>query len=287
MRQRLISAAVLVPVVVIIFVAGEPWLSLGILLLACLAAFETARLVRLAGLGAPTWLAVVGAGAAVVIAPFAIGAYSQPTLGPVLLLGYIALVPIVAAIAALGRTEPRAAFNGWVGTILAILYPGLLAFLLAVLYAAPPESPGAPLVGILDSGRRWLLVLVLTVWSTDTFAYVTGRTFPRGRMAPSISPNKTWSGAIGGTIAAVIICSALVWAVGENPVAGAVLGLIIAVASQAGDLTESVLKRTAEVKDSGNLIPGHGGILDRLDSFLFAAPALVLTLLVFRELNIW
>ena len=106
-------------------------------------------------------------------------------------------------------------------------------------------------------------------------------------MAPSISPNKTWSGAIGGTVAAVIVCAALVWAVGENPIAGAVLGFIIAIAGQAGDLTESVLKRTAEVKDSGNLIPGHGGILDRLDSFLFAAPALVLTLLAFRELNIW
>jgi phosphatidate cytidylyltransferase len=117
-----------------------------------------------------------------------------------------------------------------------------------------------------------LLVLVLTVWGFDTFAYLSGRTFKRGRFLNHISPNKTWSGVIGGTIAAALICGALTWGAGRSPLGGAVLGLAIAVTAQAGDVAESLLKRAAGQKDSGTLIPGHGGVLDRTDSFLFAAP---------------
>ncbi len=117
-------------------------------------------------------------------------------------------------------------------------------------------------------------MLLLTVWTFDSFAYLAGRTFRRGRFLNHISPNKTWSGVIGGTIAAVVLAAVLTWAAGGGPIGGLVLGFVVAVAAQAGDVAESMLKRTAGAKDSGTLIPGHGGVLDRVDSFLFAAPAM-------------
>jgi phosphatidate cytidylyltransferase len=130
-------------------------------------------------------------------------------------------------------------------------------------------------------GLRWLLLLVLTVWTLDSAAYVVGRYFPRGHFFNHISPKKTWSGAIGGTVAAVVVCTALVVAFGDglSPLVGLILGVVIAVSAQAGDLAESLVKRAAGAKDSSTLIPGHGGFLDRVDSFMFAAPAMYLTLL--------
>jgi phosphatidate cytidylyltransferase len=136
----------------------------------------------------------------------------------------------------------------------------------------------------LDNGRIALLFLVLTVWTLDSGAYLSGRTFPRGRMAPHISPNKTWTGAIGGTVAAVVVATILWWGTGDSPVVGAILGFVIAVTAQAGDLAESMLKRAAGQKDSGRLIPGHGGFLDRVDSFLFAAPAMYAALVAYALL---
>jgi phosphatidate cytidylyltransferase len=132
----------------------------------------------------------------------------------------------------------------------------------------------------LDPGRTWLLILLLTVWAFDTFAYLSGRTFKRGRFLNHISPNKTWSGVIGGTVAAVVVAGALTWAAGQWWPGGLVMGLVLAVAAQSGDVAESMLKRTAGAKDSGTLIPGHGGILDRVDSFLFAAPVVFAYLLI-------
>jgi phosphatidate cytidylyltransferase len=161
------------------------------------------------------------------------------------------------------------------------LWVAQLAFVPMLMSIAPPLPASSPAYGVLDAGRTWLLCLVLTVWACDTFAYLSGRTYPRGRMFPQISPNKTWTGGIGGTIAAMVVAAVLFWVLGGIfPAWGALLGLVIAVAAQAGDAAESLVKRAAGAKDSGTLIPGHGGVLDRIDSFLFAAPALYLTLVL-------
>ena len=285
MRQRLISAAVLVPVVVVVFLVGEPLLSLGLLVLAGLAARETADLVQRAGLPASKGLAVAGTISSVIVLSLAVVPVTASVWAPIAV-GFVALVLMVVALLALRAPEPRDGFQTWVGTSISILYPSLLVFVLNVMLVAPAVHANAPLFGVLDSGRIWLLVLVLTLWSLDTFAYLTGRLYPRGRMAPHISPNKTWSGAIGGTVAAVVVCTALVWSTGQHPLGGVALGVLIAVAAQAGDLVESMLKRAAGAKDSGTLIPGHGGILDRIDSFLFAAPAMFLALVSLPLLNV-
>lgn len=127
-----------------------------------------------------------------------------------------------------------------------------------------------------QAGLRDVLFLLLTVWACDIGAYFAGRAIGGRRLAPAISPGKTVSGALGGLAAAVLVgaAAARFW---SAPLATcAVIGFLIGVASTVGDLGESWAKRRCGVKDSGRLIPGHGGVLDRLDGLLLAAPVLVL-----------
>ncbi|WP_408606101.1 phosphatidate cytidylyltransferase [Elstera litoralis] len=130
---------------------------------------------------------------------------------------------------------------------------------------------------VMPDGREMVLWLMGVVWATDTGAYFVGRMIGGPRLAPTISPNKTWAGLIGGMAAAAGIAALIGSAVGGS---GAVLALWggLAVVAQTGDLAESALKRHAGVKDSGRMIPGHGGILDRVDGLM--PVALVLVLLV-------
>jgi phosphatidate cytidylyltransferase len=124
-----------------------------------------------------------------------------------------------------------------------------------------------------EHGRHVVFWLLCTVWATDTGAYFAGRGIGGPKLIPSISPNKTWAGLLGG-MAAAAIAGGLIGAI--NPVlpafALAGLGGLVAVVSQAGDFTESAIKRRFGVKDASQIIPGHGGVLDRLDGVLFAAP---------------
>ena len=265
MRERAISAVVIAIVVIAVFLAGQPWLSLGVAALALLASLEVFRLLPPAGFPVPLLPGAIFAPLAVLAAAWLGDAGAWVPL-------FVALVLIVLAMDAFRRPDVRDGFLSWMGGSFGALYPSLLAFLAAILVVAPAVPDDALLDGYLDAGRTWLLVLVLTVWSFDTFAYLSGRTFKKGRFLNHISPNKTWSGVVGGTIAAVIVGGLLAAAAGQWLPGGLVMGFLVAVAGQAGDVAESMLKRTAGVKDSGHLIPGHGGILDRVDSFLFAAP---------------
>ncbi len=126
-------------------------------------------------------------------------------------------------------------------------------------------------------GLMGVLLVLLAVWATDTGAYVAGRTLGGPKLWARLSPKKTWSGLIGGVTAAGVVAYALASAVASpRPVSVAVLGLVLAVISQAGDLTESALKRRSGVKDASQLIPGHGGFMDRVDGLIFAAVAAAL-----------
>ncbi len=126
-------------------------------------------------------------------------------------------------------------------------------------------------------GSIWLILLALfIVWVTDSGAYMIGRKFGRRKLAPHISPNKTWEGSIGGTVAALVIVGIYVFLVQEyftyNLILMLLLILGLSIAGQFGDLAESAYKRYFDVKDSGKILPGHGGILDRFDSILFVLP---------------
>ena len=135
----------------------------------------------------------------------------------------------------------------------------------------------------LDRGRLAAFAVLLAVWAGDTLAYLGGRLLGRHRMAPNTSPGKTWEGFVFGTAATIFVAFVTLYndrhtylSVGE----AVVLGAVVAVAAPLGDLFESMLKRDAGVKDTGHLLGGHGGMLDRLDAVLFAAPAAYFTVLV-------
>lgn len=139
--------------------------------------------------------------------------------------------------------------------------------------------PALALVGLRSFEPRGALVIVgllLIVWSTDTGALIFGNLIGGPRMAPRISPSKTWAGTIGGSITAAVIFGLYVWLLGGAPWFAALFGLVFSITAHAGDLFESFAKRHFGVKDSGSLIPGHGGVLDRMDSTMFASVALML-----------
>ncbi len=126
----------------------------------------------------------------------------------------------------------------------------------------------------LPDGRNWVFLALFTTFASDTFAFFVGRTWGRHRLAPHISPKKTWEGSVGGASGAAL--TGMLFTL-PTPLqlpftiwSAALLGLAVSMFGQLGDLTESLLKRNAGVKDSGNLIPGHGGALDRMDSVIFA-----------------
>jgi phosphatidate cytidylyltransferase len=132
-----------------------------------------------------------------------------------------------------------------------------------------------------DSGRWLVLLLFCVIWATDMGAYAAGRTIGGPRLAPRISPKKTWAGLLGGVFLAVLSGIALTAAGGFMPLwAAGLLGAVAAVLAQLGDLGESLVKRHFDAKDSGNLIPGHGGILDRVDGLVLTAPALAILIAV-------
>lgn len=133
------------------------------------------------------------------------------------------------------------------------------------------------LVWIFNSqGAHMLMWFVLVVWSVDVGGYLFGTTLKGPKLAPKISPNKTWSGLLGGVLLAVIVSSVYAgfYTSGEAMLCYGMLAAALAVIAQIGDLIESQIKRTLGIKDSSNLIPGHGGIFDRIDGLIFAAPFL-------------
>jgi phosphatidate cytidylyltransferase len=141
------------------------------------------------------------------------------------------------------------------------------------------------LIRNMPNGRLWVLFLIITVWAGDIFALLTGTFLGRHKLYPKISPNKTFEGLAGAIVGSIIVALAFSWLFIPNLKGGActLLAIGLGILGQLGDFTESMLKRSAQVKDSGTLIPGHGGMLDRLDSFLFSAPFLHYALLYFLK----
>ena len=270
LRTRTLSALVLVPVLVVALWIGVAAVAALLVLVAVLGGLEVFRLLKQAGYPS---LSVFGTALAVA---FVLEAAIAPGGEKGLLL--VAVGVLLAGVGAFGREDPRDGLIVWVATVFGAVYVGLIAFVLHVANAAPAVPGDAPLHA-LSPAQGWILVLVLGVWSYDTGAYLVGRQFGRHRFLSHISPSKTIEGLVGGLVATTAVTCLLLAGVGQNPLGGLALGPVLGLAAQAGDLAESMLKRAAGAKDSGTLIPGHGGILDRIDSFLFAGPVVALYVL--------
>jgi phosphatidate cytidylyltransferase len=244
LRARILAAAVLAPVVL-----GLVWLGgLAFVALIMLAAVVMGR----------EWQALMADSSATIVAAAVIGAIGLMILREPL----AGLAPLVLAAALIAHSGGRLSALG-------PLYVGLPCLALVWLRQQP------------ETGLQSVLWLLLVVWATDIGAYAFGRTIGGPRLAPRLSPGKTWAGLVGGMVsaAAVGLGVATAYDLGPAVVAGLVAAGLAALA-QAGDLFESWLKRRRGLKDAGNLIPGHGGLLDRVDGMMTATPALALLLLV-------
>ncbi|HSW42995.1 MAG TPA: phosphatidate cytidylyltransferase [Patescibacteria group bacterium] len=285
MRERTRGALVLVPVTVLAIAAGGVGIGILVLVLGAFAAREAERLLRAAG--RPVIRHGVVAGALVLVAGAAIPAIlgshllGRPAealdlaariraVDSVILVGVVALG---LAGAAFSRRDPAAGFATWSATLFGAVYVGLLGAvaLLTTLWTDPVSFER-----VILPERRWIFVLLAGVWGFDTGAYLVGRAIGRHPFLPWISPRKTLEGVIGGLVVATAAVALVLAATSANVLEALVLGPLLGVAAQAGDLAESLLKRAAAAKDSGTLLPGHGGVLDRVDSVLFAGPVLAL-----------
>jgi phosphatidate cytidylyltransferase len=250
---RLATAAAGIPLILVVILAGGP---LYVAVVALLLGVATGEISRAAGLRIrePLTLAAIAASAAL------------GTLGDEHHEARIALLTAfagVSLIAVVARAETDDGFRRWTAVTGAVLYVGLL---------------GSYLVGVRQAadGRAWLLLMLFTTFASDSGAFFVGRAIGGRKLAPRVSPGKTLSGAVGGLVTAAIVCALLGMLLDLDPgvavLAG--LGVLVSMAAQAGDLAESLLKRSLGVKDMSRLFPGHGGLLDRLDSVLFAAPVI-------------
>jgi phosphatidate cytidylyltransferase len=264
LRVRARSAAILVPPLLVAMWLGGPWVVLLVGLAIVIAGWEAFRLLTAAGYHSlPTFgvvlAVVVGLGDSVKDLPGGSG----------LLLA--ALGVVLVGTGALTKQDPREGLAVFATTTFGALYVGLLGFIARLAETGSPVDSTA-ILGWLGPERAWIIALILIVWAFDTAAYVVGSRIGRHAFMHHISPSKTVEGVIGGAVVAAVVGALIVASFGRPWPAGLLLGLALAAAAQAGDLAESMLKRAAGAKESGTLIPGHGGMLDRVDSFLFAAP---------------
>jgi len=247
---RLLSAVVGIPLLLGVIIVGGPIYTLVVAAALGVGYHELVRALRLQR----TPLTLCGYGA-VILLPWA--ASLDPAAVPAVLVAGV-LASLVALVA---RGEAPESLAPWALTLAGVLYVGLL---------------GQHFVSLrgLEDGRAWVLTAIAITFAADTGAYATGRLLGRHKLAPRLSPSKTVEGLAGGLLAgaaAAAACAALLDP-GPSPALMAALGLVAAAAAAAGDLAESALKRTTGVKDMGRIVPGHGGILDRLDSLLFVVP---------------
>ncbi len=263
--QRILTAIVLIAAIVLLLFKGELWeIFLASGAAALLALYEYLKLANISGSQIPAWLLLPAATLLFWIT------FQRPDQQMPL---FSALGLVLLGWAMLQSPQERVLRDAAFG-------------LFGLLWVAYPLTL-LPLLWSRSDGPALLLFLFIVVWSGDIFALYIGRNFGKHKLAPTLSPNKTWEGAIASLLGSLLCGMSLVIAGGMLSRRGelflgfadplwqwVLLAILINIAAQFGDLAESAVKRGAHVKDSGGLLPGHGGMLDRIDALLFAAPAL-------------
>jgi phosphatidate cytidylyltransferase len=277
--KRILTALVLIVAVFALIFFGQLWMiTLAAALVAELAAYEYLKLAAVgaethgAHLRIPVWWMAMGTALAFVV--------TLPGF-PV-----AAQLPVLSAL-----TLILFAWNGFCAPLIQVL-PDTAQGLFGLIWIAYPLTL-VPLLWMQEDGPALVLFLMLCVWSGDIAALYVGRAFGRHKLAPSISPGKTWEGSIASIFGSLLAAGLVIW-IGDALTARGnmilhitepiwqtlTLAAVLNIAAQLGDLLESAVKRGAGVKDSGTMLPGHGGILDRIDALLVAAPVLWFALLL-------
>jgi phosphatidate cytidylyltransferase len=260
LRYRVITATVGLPLIILAIWFGDPWPWFSLLIAAAALAgtWEFYHIVNFDRREPLLYLGLLWS-LALVLSPH----YTNPDTLPIV----ITTAVLISLICLLLRRSREKAFHDWAWTIVGALYVGWML------------SYWLNLRG-LEYGRNWVYLAMLTTFANDTGAYFIGRAMGKHKLAPAISPAKTWEGAIGGLVSAVL--AAIVIAMVLELISVKVgtpfvfrywqimlLGFLAGLFAQLGDLIESLLKRNMGVRESGNLLPGHGGVLDRFDSLIF------------------
>jgi phosphatidate cytidylyltransferase len=269
--KRILTALVLIVAVLGLVFFGQQWmLILAAALVAELASYEYLQLANASGTRVPVWWMLLATALLFLVS------YFRPTEAQLPLLSVLALLLLAWS-----------AFRGPLARVL----PDAAVGLFGLIYVAYPLTL-IPLIWNRDDGKPLLVFLMVAVWSGDIAALYAGRAFGRHKLSP-LSPNKTWEGSIASVAGSVAAGLGVVYlgdmlSAHNNTVLhitepiwqSVLLAIVINVAAQLGDLLESAIKRGANVKDSGSMLPGHGGILDRIDALLVAAPVLWCALLL-------
>ena len=280
MKLRFLTALLLIPLVIYLIGWSPKWLLLAAVIASVeLCLYEFFHICQKAGFKTFPLLAYLGGAALCAVRAMET---SRAELYALVLL--VALVLITLTVALPLTCDLKTYLGATATTIFGVVYIGLtLSCLLPLRFS----SLGAGSLGLAGTagaiqGRNLMLLLFLVIWADDTFAYLVGRTFGRKLLFPSTSPKKTLEGSVAGLVGSLLVAwvfARLFWQTASLKTVILLAG-IVALFGQIGDLAESAMKRGANLKDSGSVLPGHGGLLDRVDSLLFGAPILWLTLAI-------
>ncbi len=253
LMKRVVTGVVLFVLLLIVLWADGtvPWFAIGAAVVVMFGLWEFYGMVCASGKGKP----VVWLGMALVVL-FIFQPLSKWTNDGGILLTASVVLPLLWVML---RKNRDGACSSWAFTLVGVLYLGWIASR----YVALIELP---------QGRDWVILALFPTFACDTSAYFVGRALGRHKMAPSISPSKTWEGAAGGVVGAVAVGLGVAWLFKLPIDVLQTIGLSVAISifAQTGDLVESLFKRNMGAKDSGKALPGHGGVLDRIDSVVFA-----------------
>lgn len=274
MRQRSISSLGVVLVAIVPALLGSPVFSITVALIALGALYELYRAFQRVGARPSTWT-----GSAAVVALFVIAGSDAPFRA---LTGAMVGYTLIALAQHLPKVDINGALLDWAFSLCGVMYVGvtMMHFVLIRRFQGPVNMDWIAefdnLIGDKGAalGLAWLLFVLVTTWMTDVFAYLVGRKWGKTKLIPHISPGKTRVGAVAGLVGGMLTGGVAAYAFGV-PVPFPIMlivGGIVAIGAMIGDLGESLIKRNIGVKDMGSFIPGHGGLLDRVDALLVTVP---------------